>query len=219
MVGQLHFARVAWKASGLRGSDIEEHLFRIRRDHMDRTIAHLHGGPLGMRLPGEEKFALRRQARRSFHDDGFQPPHRLLVRSPANVARAVIVIVGEYATDFAVLLDARGPIMLISVLVAILLHLGERPLLIAQSNKFLDVFLIGRLPALFGLFQFLSQRFKLLLTLFEHGIRRHGRQRLAEIGVDSAAVIARVETRQHALAIRSHPDAHVEWRSFGRLLA
>ena len=129
------------------------------------------------------------------------------------------MIVRKYAADFAVLLDACGPIMLIPVQVAVLLHLGERPLLVAQIRKILDVFLVGWLSASVGQFQFLSQRLQPLLPLFERRVRRHGRQRPAEISVDSGAVVAGVEAGQHALAIRAHPDPHVERRSFRRLLS
>src|ERR1700730_17311685 len=127
MVGQLHFARVAWKASCLGGSDIEEHLFRIRGDNVNRTITHLYCGPLGMRLSLRDELTLGWKTGLRFCGDGLQALHRFLVRSSADVARTVIVIVRKYAADFAVLLDACGPIMLIAVQVAFLLHLGERP--------------------------------------------------------------------------------------------
>src|ERR1700730_4300693 len=132
MVGQLQLARVTWKASCFGGSDIEEHLFSIRRDHVNRTITHLYRGPFAMRLAFTKKLPLGRKVGCSPCDDSLQALHRLLVRSSTDVARTVIVIVRKYAADFGVLLDACGPIMLMPVQVAILLHLGERPLLVAQ---------------------------------------------------------------------------------------
>ena len=153
MIGQLHFARVARKSGGLGGRDVEKHLFRIRGDHVNRAIAHLHRRPLGMRGSSLDKnWPSRRQAGRAFRDDRFQALHGFLVRSAADVARAVIVIVGEYATDFAVLLDARGPIVLDTGPGPILIDLGERPLLVAQMYGLLNVFRIGCMPAVLLLF-------------------------------------------------------------------
>src|SRR6267378_3909740 len=100
MVGQLQFARVAWQTSSLEASDIEEHLFRIRRDNVNRTIAHPYRGPFGMRLPFMKKLPLGRKVGGSLCDNGLQPLDRFLVRSSANVARTVIVIVRKYAADF-----------------------------------------------------------------------------------------------------------------------
>src|ERR1700716_1720397 len=131
MIGQLHLARVARKASCFGGSDIEEHLFRIRRDNVNRTIAHFYCGPFGMWLSLTKELLTGRQVGCSLCDDSLQALDRFFIRGPADVAGTVIVIVRKYAADFAVLLDARGPIMLISVEVAILLHLGERQLLVA----------------------------------------------------------------------------------------
>src|ERR1035438_9163940 len=122
----------------------------------------------------------------------------------ADVARAVIVIIGEYPADFTIPLDARCPIVLISLQLPILLYFDHRISLLSEADELLDVFLIGWLPALFGLLQFLTQRLELLLEVFHGRVRRRGRQRLAEIGVDAPAVAAGVESCQHALAVRSH---------------
>src|SRR5208337_3384126 len=172
-----------------------------------------------MRLPRHVEYALWRQTGGPVGDDGFQALYRFLIRSTADVTRAVIVIVREYATDFTVLLDASGPVALILVQLPILLNLGELLLLALQSQVLLDVFLIERLTALVELLEFLSQRVELLLNILELGVRRLGRQRFAEIGFDPATIIAWVQACQHALAIRSHPDTHVERRAFRRLLA
>src|ERR1017187_8598863 len=67
------------------------------------------------------------------------------------------------------------------------------------------------------LLQLLPQRLELLLRLFECGVGRRGSEWLAEGGVDAAIIAAGGQSSQHALALRSHPDAHVERRAFRRL--
>src|ERR1700686_4000670 len=209
MVGQFHLTRVAWKSGGLGGRDIKKHLFRISGDHVNGAFAYLHRRPSRMRLSLTEELARWRKARRALRDDGFQPLHGFLIRSAADVARAVIVIVREYAADFTIPLDARGPIVLILLLFLILLHLGHCLSLPPKAHELLDVFLIDRLAALFGLLQFLPQRLELLLDIFQSRVRWCWWQRPTEIGVYVAAVTPRVETCQYALPVRSYPDAHV----------
>src|SRR5208337_1067383 len=96
---------------------------------MDGPFANPHRGPFRMRLPRHGEYTLRRQTGRPVGYDGFQALYGFLIRSPADVARAVIMIVREYATDFTVLLDTGGPVVLIVVQLPILLNLGELLLL------------------------------------------------------------------------------------------
>src|ERR1035438_5612660 len=109
MVGEFHLTCVSWKSGGLEGHDIKEHLLRVGGDHADRAIADLHRRPF-ITLPAEEECARRWKARCAFSDDGFQPLHRFLIRSAADVARAVIVIIGEYPADFTIPLGGAFPI-------------------------------------------------------------------------------------------------------------
>ena len=88
-----------------------------------------------------------RQARRALRHDGFEALHEFFARSSANIARAVIVIVGEHAADFAVLLDARRPVSLMVFLCPILIDAGQRRLFASQMYGFLNVVRIGRMPA------------------------------------------------------------------------
>ncbi len=124
------------------------------------------------------------QARHALRDDGFETLHRFLVRRSADVAGAVIMIISEHAADLAVQLDACRPITLMPALFSILLDLGERPLLISQVDELLNLLRIQDLPVVLRLFYFLLQRLKLFPKVFESGIRRQWRQRLAEIGVN-----------------------------------
>src|ERR1022692_5020931 len=91
-----------------------------------------------MWLPLHEESPLRRKFRGPFRDDGFEPLHRIFVGRPADVARAVVVVVREHAADLAVLHDARGPVVLISFLLPILLDLSQALALVVQRDELLD---------------------------------------------------------------------------------
>ena len=114
MIGQLHFAGVARQSGGFGGRDIQKHLIGIGGDHVHRAVADLHRRSIVMRLPRERGSIRRRQARRALRHDRFEPLHGVFIRSSADVARAVVVIVGEDAADFAVVFDARRPVALIA---------------------------------------------------------------------------------------------------------
>ena len=218
MIRQLHLTRITREPGGPRGLDIEEHLVGGRGNHMNRTIAYLHRGPLGMRSAGREEPSLWGQADTTLRDNGFQPFHRFFIWSTADIARAVVVIVREHAADFAVLNDACSPIALISLMIAIPLSPDKSTLLAAQAEKLLNVLLIEWLTALPGLLQFPLQRTDLLFQIRNRRIARFHRQRLAEIGLDAPAIATGIEAREDAFAIGSNPDAHIERGSFRRFL-
>src|SRR5579862_1183688 len=146
---------------------------------MNRAIAHLHFRPLGMRLPRRKVFSLRWQAGDSLGHDGFQPLHSFFIGTSANVAGAVIVIVGEHPADFPVVQDAPSPVILVSLALAVALATGERLLLAAQSDKFSNIFLVERLAALLHLLQFSLQVANLFLQIFEGWIGGFAGQGLA----------------------------------------
>ena len=50
VIRQLHLTGITRERGGLRGLDIQEHLIGGGGNHADRPLAHLHRGPLGMRL-------------------------------------------------------------------------------------------------------------------------------------------------------------------------
>ena len=185
---------------------------------MNRTIAYLHRGPLGMRSAGREEPFLRRQADTTLRDNGFQPFHRFFIRSPANIARAIVVIVREHSASRAVLHDACSPVALISLMIAIPLFPDKSSLLAAQGVKFSNALLIDWLTALLGLLQLPLQRSDLLLQIRKRRIARFRRQRFAEIGLDAPAITTRIESREDAFAIGSNPDAHIERGSIRRFL-
>src|SRR5690348_7477440 len=90
---------------------------------MNGSVTHLDGGPFRVMLflsPGQE-YPRGRQAHCPLGDDCLQAFYRLFVRSSANVSGAVIVIVGEDSAHLAVMDDARGPVVLISALFAVVL--------------------------------------------------------------------------------------------------
>src|SRR5208282_664303 len=144
MIGQLHFPGIAWKSVGLSGRDVEKHLVRFRGDHADWAIAYFDGRPFQMRLPFYVRPVLRRQACRPSSHDRFEPLYGLLIRSSADVASAVIMIVSVHTTDFAVLLYTSRPISLITVKVPIELDLGEASLLGTQRVVILKILRIER---------------------------------------------------------------------------
>src|SRR5579872_1707481 len=146
---------------------------------MNRAIAHLHFRPVGMRLPRRKVFSLGRQAGNALCHDSFQTLHGFLVWTSANVAGAVIVIVGEHPADFSVVQDARSPVILVSLALAVALATGERLLLAAQANKFPNIFLVERPATLLNLLQFSLQVANLLLQIFEGWIGRFAGQGLA----------------------------------------
>ena len=71
---------------------------------MHRTIANFHGGPFGMGLPAREELP-RAEASQLFLSVTMASSRftEVFIRSAANVAGAVVVIIGEHAADFAVL--------------------------------------------------------------------------------------------------------------------
>src|ERR1700689_2801557 len=139
MVRQLHLTGIARQTRSLSGRNVEEHLLGVRRDHEHWTIAHFHQGPFGMRLAFRCGTACWWKARRAMCDDGFQSLDVILVRSPANVTRTVVVVIGKYATDLAVQLNPRRPIALMLFLRSIVIDPGKRRLLASQVNGFFNV--------------------------------------------------------------------------------
>ena len=115
----------------------------------------------------------------------------ILLGSAADVAGAVVVVIGWYARNLAVPLHARRPVALIAAEIAVALPAVERlPRALRQLRR----------------------------RLVERGHGRRGRQRLAEIGGHVARIIARIQRRHHAPAIRPNPHPHVEGDALGRLL-
>src|SRR6202034_672125 len=81
VIGQLHFARITRKPSSLRWRDVEKHLLRIRRDHVNRTIPHLYRRRIALifLLSVKQQAVLWRQARHFMRHNRLQPLHILLV--------------------------------------------------------------------------------------------------------------------------------------------
>src|SRR5207245_9426201 len=113
------------------------------------------------------------------------------------------------------MLHSGSPVVLIAPFLTRLLHLNLAFSLIPQAEELFDIFLIWCLTSAI----FLSQGLKLRLDLLDLRVRRCLRQRLGEISVDSGAVTAGVQSRDHTFAIRAHPHSHVKRRAFRRLLA
>ena len=218
VIGQLHLPGVVRKPSSLRRRDIEEHLFRSGRDDVDRALTHLDRRPLRVRLVGIEESG-RRQTGRSLGDGCFEALHRFLVRRPADVAGTVIVVIGEQPTHFSILLDTRGPIVLVALVGTIFLRPGQRLLFTSQADELLNLLLVEGLLALLHLLQSSLQLTDPFLKISKCRVRRYRSQRLAEVGFDPTAVTTRVQAGQHALAIRPDPYADVERSAHRRFLS
>src|SRR6202453_1901015 len=61
-----------------------------------------------------------------------------------------------------------------------------------------------------------SKRLELLIEIVENFVGRQRRKRLAQIAVDSSSVVAWVQSRQNALAVRTNPYPHIERGTFRR---
>src|ERR1700675_3230674 len=72
-----------------------------------------------------KELVCRRETRRAFGDDGFAELHEIFARSASDVAGAVVVIVGEDAANFAVLLTSRCPVVLMVFLRPVLIDAGK----------------------------------------------------------------------------------------------
>src|ERR1017187_1560917 len=217
VIRQLHLTGVARKASSLDRCDVEKHLVGGRRDHMHGTIAYLHYG-FGLRLPTGHRSPLRSHTYVTLRDDSFQSLYGFFIRSTANVARTVIVVVREQSADFSVALHACGPITLESLLIAIFLPAYKCSPLTTQVGEFLDLLLIDRLTALPCRLQFSLHLSDLLLEVRERGVCGLRRQRFTEIGIDVAAITAWIQPRDNTFAIGTNPYTDIERRSFRRLL-
>src|SRR5439155_22078927 len=206
VIGQLHLPGVVRKPSSLRRRDIEEHLFRSGRDDVDRALTHLDRRPLRVRLVGIEESG-RRQTGRSLGDGCFEALHRFLVRRPADVAGTVIVVIGEQPTRFSILLDTRGPIVLVALVGTIFLRPGQRLLFTSQADELLNLLLVEGLLGLLHLLQSSLQLTDLFLKISKCWVRRYRRQRLAEVGFDPNGVTSRVQAVLDALSFRPDPYA------------
>src|SRR5208283_5196778 len=110
-----------------------------------------------------------------------------------NVAGAVVVIIREDAAHFAVLGNARSPIVLVAIQLALLPGSRECITLGSQSVVFVEFFRIELSTPILQL-QLLSQFLHVLPQLLQRGVGRIGRQRLAEIVLDTGAIASGIET-------------------------
>jgi hypothetical protein len=104
VVGQLHFAGIARQTGGFRRRQVEEQLVGGGRDHVQRPLAHAAAA-------GHDALQ---------HFDG------VLLGSAADVAGAVVVVIGWYARSLPVALHARRPVALIAAESAVALPTVER---------------------------------------------------------------------------------------------
>jgi hypothetical protein len=102
--------------SCLFGLDIHEHLLGIGRDDVERTITDRNdraggfGDALLILLVVLAAIARRGKDGGALGDDSFEELDGGLAGRSADVAHAVIVIIGEQTADLAVVLDALGPV-------------------------------------------------------------------------------------------------------------
>src|ERR1700722_5518761 len=114
---------------------------------MHRAVADFYRRTFGLRCLIPEEFVYRGQTCRAFCDDGFEAPDEIFAGSTSDVSGAVVVVVGEEAANFAVLLNAPGPVVLMVFLHAVLIDAGKRSYLALQVEGFFDVVRIGLMPA------------------------------------------------------------------------
>src|SRR6185503_2725563 len=96
VIREQQIALVTRQSFYLLGANVEKHLLRCRRHNLQWSITNTRN----------RRWAQRRVSRH----DRFHHAHRVFAWRAAGVARAVIVIVGEQSTDFAIALDAARPI-------------------------------------------------------------------------------------------------------------
>ena len=146
---------------------------------MHGAVAYLYRWPAGL---CSRCFAHReRRARRSGQDrlalcdDGLEKLDGRFLRCAADVAGADVVIVGKDAGDVTVDIDALDPVLLSRA------RTGKGELLLRGKPS----------------------------TLFARELRRRCRRRLggcfAEVGVDIAAIAARIQSCNHAASVRAYP--------------
>src|ERR1700693_4299294 len=99
---------------------------------MHWAVANFYRRTFRLRRLIREELVYRRQTSCAFCDDGFEASHEIFARSASDVAGAVVVIVGEEAANFAVLLNPPRRGVLMVFLRPVLIDAGKRAYLVLQ---------------------------------------------------------------------------------------